>query len=181
MTKITVTEALAEIKTIQKRILSKRESVMRYFARDGQVRDPLEGEVGGSAGFVSRERQAVGDLEQRIVRIRCEIQRSNLTNTLTVGEQARTVAEWLNWRREISDGQKGFLRTMTAALNDVRQRALKSGRQVKQGGEQKVELTEIVIAINERELAAENEKIEAVLGELDGKLSLANATTTIEV
>src|SRR5579863_1653454 len=66
MRQLTITEALAEIKTINKRLESKRESVRNYIARDVRVRDPLEKE-GGSAEFIKRERQAIIDLEERIV------------------------------------------------------------------------------------------------------------------
>lgn len=178
MAKTTITEALAEIKTINARIGKKREAIMRYFARDTRLRDPLEAD-GGSVEFVRKERQAIADLEERIVSIRSAIQAANLSTNLTLGERSRTLSAWLNWRREIADGSKGFLNAMANTINQVRQQALKQGVAMveKDSGAQ----GEIVIAINEKALAGEVEKIEQLLGDLDGKLSLLNATTTIEV
>lgn len=180
MAKLTITEALAEIKTINARIQKKREAVMRYFARDGRLRDPLESD-GGSIEFVKRERQAIADLENRLVAIRCAIQASNLSTSVTVGEQSRKVAEWLNWRREVSEQAKQFLTTMTNTLTKVRQECLKQGWQITEKDTGQVQTGEIIVSVNERQLAKETEAMEQLLGELDGKLSLLNATTTIDV
>lgn len=180
MSKLTITESLAEIKTINARILKKREAVMRYFARDGRLRDPLESD-GGSIEFVKRERQAINDLENRLVAIRCAIQASNLASKVMVGEQSRSVAEWLNWRREVSEQAKNFLATMTNTLNKVRQECLKQGWQVTEKDSGATQTGEVIVSVNERQLAKETESMDQLLGELDGKLSLLNATTTIEV
>lgn len=53
---ITITEALAEIKTIGKRIDSKKQFVTSHLARQDGVKDPLEKD-GGSAELLKRERQ----------------------------------------------------------------------------------------------------------------------------
>ncbi len=174
----TITEALAEIKTINARIAKKQEAVTRYLARDARLRDPLEKD-GGSISFVRRERQAIGDLEERIVAIREAIQHSNLENTLAINGVERSIAGWLNWRREVSEGQRRFLGQLTQNIAGVRQKCLKEGYQVveKESDRQ----GDIVVALNEQKLTEETEAIETTLGVLDGKLSLLNATTTIEV
>lgn len=178
MAKLTITEALAEIKTINSRIIKKREAIMRYFARDTRMRDPLDKD-GGSVEFVSRERQAIKDLEERIVAIRSAIQTANLATVLVLGENKRTLAAWLNWRREISEASKAFLNAMAHSINQVRQQAIKASMTMvdKETGAQ----GEIVVAVNEKALAGEVEAIEQLLGDLNGKLSLLNATTMIEV
>jgi hypothetical protein len=119
MPQITITEALQEIKTIGKRLEKKRQSISQYLARDTRVRDPLEKD-GGSAKFITEERQAIADLEKRVIAIRIEIQRSNLAASLTVGTTARTVAEWLTWRREISAAQSTFLNGLVSGLSRLR-------------------------------------------------------------
>lgn len=179
MAKLTITEALAEIKTIKARIQKKRENVMRYFARDSRMRDPLSDD-GGSIEYVKRERQGIADLEERTVKIRSSIQAANLATTLTLGEKTRTLADWLNWRRDVSEGSKTFLAQMVGSLNSVRQQAQKQGISVsdKDSGSA---VPEIVVAVNEKQLAGEVEGIETLLGDLDGRLSLLNATTFIEV
>ena len=51
---ITITEALAEIKTISKRLEKKRESIFNFVGRQDGIRDPLEKD-GGSVEFIIRE------------------------------------------------------------------------------------------------------------------------------
>lgn len=178
MPKLTITEALAEIKTAQSRIAKKREAVMRYFSRDSRLRDPLEQE-GGSKEYVRKERQSIRDLETRIVRIRSAIQDVNLKTTLAINGSTKSVAEWLNWRREISNNQKSFLGQMAAALTQVRQNALRQGMTVTD--KESYAPGDVVISVSEQDLSKEIEEMETTLGTLDGKLSLLNATVTVEV
>ena len=179
MAKVTITEALADIKTVNARLDKRREAVMRYFARDARLRDPLEAD-GGSVEFVKRERQAIADLEARIVAIRTAIQNVNLTTKLTVGNKTQTVSEWLNWRREVSTKAKGFLDQMAATIVNARNQANKNSGRV-QDSESTAKPGDIVIAVSEKQLSEEIEGMAQLLGELDGKLSLINATCTIEI
>jgi hypothetical protein len=176
--KTTITEALAEIKTLNARIKKKREVVMVYLARDALLRDPHEKD-GGSLEFIKRERQAIADLEENIVRIREAIQQSNLESKLSINGDERSIAGWLNWRREVSDGQKKFLASLTQKITGIRQDSMRQGYQVVDKESDK--RGEVIIAINEQRLAEETESLEQTLGTLDGKLSLLNATTTINV
>lgn len=180
MSKLTITEALAEIKTIKARVEKKQANAMRYFARDTRVKDPLEAD-GGSVEFIKRERQGIKDLLARWITLRTQIQKANVSTSLKVGDQERTIADWLNWRREVSQLEKTFLVGMVNALNQVRAEARKQGTAVvdKESGVRDV--VEVVVAVNEQELAKQTEDMETMLGELDGKLSLINATTVIEI
>ena len=174
-----ITEALAEIKTIAARTIKKREAIMRYFSRDSRFRDPLEAD-GGSKEFVKRERQAIKDLEERLVKIRSAIQAINLRTSLAVNGTTRTVSEWLNWRREISNNAKGFLNLMAQQLNGLREAAKRQGTTITEK-ESTGQTAEILVSVNEQELAREIEEMESTLGTLDGKLSLLNATVSVEV
>lgn len=178
MSKLTITESLAEIKTATARIVKKREAVMRYFSRDSRLRDPLESD-GGSKEFIRAERQSIRDLETRIVSIRTAIQKSNLQTVLTIGAVTRNVSEWLNWRREISNGQKGFLNQMATTLTQIRQQVVRQGMAVTD--KENAAPGDVIVAVSEQELAKDIEDMEGVLGVLDGKLSLLNATVTIDV
>ena len=53
---ITITEALAEIKTVGKRVEKKREFIKSFLARQDGIKDPLEKD-GGSYQAIARERQ----------------------------------------------------------------------------------------------------------------------------
>ncbi len=176
-TKLTITEALADIKTTSARIKKKKEVVMRYFARDSKLRDPLENE-GGSKEFVRRERQGIKDLEEKVVLLRSAIQQLNLNTELTIGDEKKTVTQWLNWRREIANDQKAFLSQMANQLSALRQQATRQGLAVTDKDSNNP--GDVLVMVNEKELAGEIEKLEEILGSLDGKLSLLNATTFIE-
>jgi len=186
---MTITEALAEIKTINKRLEKKTGAVGQYLARDSRVRDPLEKD-GGSADWIARERQAIWDLEKRIISIRTAIQRVNLTTSCTVNGTSRTLAEWLTWRREVSAGQQKFLSLLINGIRNVRAQVQKEGGRVLALASASAEVNtssdpkappDVVVNVDERDLLEAQENLEQTLGELDGKLSLLNATTTIEV
>ena len=178
---ITITEALAEIKTILKRLEKKRQSIGDYLGRQDAVRDPLE-KSGGSPAFIMQESQAISDLETRIIALRRGIQRANDTTVLAINGVSRTVSEWLTWRRDVAPGRQKWLAQLRNALGQIRQQAQRANATVVQAsasvGENKP--TDFIINIDERKLAADIEQIEDTLGQLDGKLSLLNATTTIQ-
>ena len=187
MSKLTITEALQEIKTIGKRLDKKRKSVVPYLIRDSRARDPLAKD-GGSEAFVKSERQSIHDLEERVIAIRTAIQRSNLDSQLQLGEQKRSVAEWLTWRREISGNQVSFLKEITNGLTRVRDETTKKGGKFIAAQAVAVNDSytpdgppEFVVNVDERALLSETDSLEQMLGDLDGKLSLFNATTVIDV
>jgi hypothetical protein len=183
---MTITEALAEIKTIGKRLEKKKSGVLGNIGRDSRLLDSFEG---GSVEYVKRERQAIADLEKRIIAIRTAIQKSNLTTTATVGKETMTVGEWLTFKREVASGRQGFLSLINQAVQQIRAKVNKEGGRVNVGAANATAIVEaspkpayeVILHINEKELLEEQEALETVLGELDGKLSLLNATTVIEV
>jgi hypothetical protein len=178
---ITITEALAEIKTIGKRLVSKRNAINPYLARQEGVRDPLERD-GGSAKYIAQERQAIGDLEERVIALRRGIQKANDTTSVTINGKARTISEWLTWRRDVAPGQKEFLSNLRNNLGNLRNQARQQNAALISAtaitGETKP--TDIVVNVDEAAINSEIEAIEDTLGQLDGQLSLKNATVTID-
>lgn len=178
---ITITEALAEVKTIGKRITKKQQSIMPYIGRQDGVKDPLEKD-GGSPEFIKRERQAIGDLEKRIIEIRRGIQRANDETSLTINDTTMTVSEWLTWRREVVPIRKQTLEQFRNGIGQLRAQASRGNAAVVQANAISGELkpTDYIINISEKDLAEQIEVLEDTLGQLDGKLSLLNATTQIK-
>jgi hypothetical protein len=189
---VTITEALAEIKTITKRLATKREFVTSYLLRHEEIRDPLEKD-GGSGTMIARERQAIADLEQRIVDIRAAIARSNEATKISIGGRTRTVTEWLAWRKEVAPGVSLFLRDLRNRIEGVRKMQVE-GRvprtdprlaalavQATAIANKSEKPPEIIVNLDEKELAKDSEAHEDILGQLDGQLSLKNATTEIRV
>lgn len=177
---LTITEGLAEIKTIDKRLAAKRASVLAYITRQAGLRDPLDKD-GGSAQFIERERQAIDDLEARKIAIRRGIQRANDETPITLGDETRSISEWLTWRKEVLPSNKLFLAQIRNGLSMVRTQAARSGvAVVAVNTDKEPEAKDYIVNVNERELAEEIEALEEVEGSLDGQLSLKNATIIIE-
>lgn len=174
----TITEALADLKTIGKRLEAKRAFIQGCLMRQDALRDPHEA-AGGSRVVIARERQAIFDLETRSISIRRAIMRANDATTIKVGAYERTIHDWLVWRREVAPGQKAFLHAMATKIRMARDEMQKKGLQFATGAENKP--TDVIVNVTETELAAEIEQIEEILGTLDGQLSLKNATITIDV
>lgn len=174
-----ITEALQELKTIQKRILAKREALLPFIARPNQLKDPFEKD-GGSYSYIKRERQSISDLENRFVKIRTAIQRVNLTTFLSLDGTDMSIAEWTTWRRDMAAGQKDFLFKLSNGIKGLRQETVKKGNKLVDASTQPGE-TDVVVHLNEKELLEEQDQLEKRLGDLDGKLSLLNATTFVEI
>lgn len=175
---IMITEALAEIKTIGKRIASKQQFIAGYLARQDGIKDPLEKD-GGSQTVIARELQAIGDLNTRIIAMRRGIRLANEATQVQIEGAQRSIADWLIWRREIAPTQKAMLADIRGKVAGVRENAKRQSFNVVTPGNTPAQPTDLVININEGQLAKDAEDIENILGQLDGQLSLKNATTPI--
>lgn len=129
---LTITEGLAEIKTVGKRLAKKRQFVSDYLFRQERMKDPFAKD-GGSEAAINATLQSIGDLENRIVRIRGAVAAANAIATLTIDGDARTVQDWLVWRREVAPGQQSFLASLRQTLQSVRQDAAREGLRVVEG------------------------------------------------
>ncbi len=172
-TTYTITEALADLKTIRDRIGKKQQFIYSHAARPSPIVDPLAGD-GGSEAVVARERQALGDLCARIVSIRTAIQAANLGNQLEVNGKTRSVAQWLSWRREVAKLEQETLIGITKKIDQTRAQTFSKD-------EKGQVVSQLAVAVSEMSLMEEVEALATTLGALDGKLSLFNATHTIEI
>jgi len=180
MTTITITEGLAELKTINKRIQKKEQYIQQYLIRQEKLKDPLEKD-GGSHEVIRRERQALDDLRERTVKLRTAIRGASEMNKIAVCGINRSIADWLTWRREVAQGAGQFLDLLRGTIATVRKQAAEKQLQVRQATETGAEPDDVIINISESGLAGEIEKHEEILGTLDGQLSLKDATTFITV
>jgi hypothetical protein len=176
MPTLTVAEALAEVATIGRRLEQKHCLIATYLLREQQYRDPLRGE-GGSAAVLARELASVRALHERMVLLRRLIQNAYERTTITFGEQTRSLADWLTWKREVSARRAGFLRKLSARITRARGEAARQGRERAAGDKP----ADVIVHLNETELAEDQESLEELLGYLEGQLALKNATLTIAV
>lgn len=175
-----ITEALAELKTIGKRIDKKRTFVGTYLTRPEGIKDPLAKD-GGTHKVIREEVQAISDLTLRIVNLRRAIQVANDTTMLTIAGTERSISEWLIWRRECAPIESRFLADLNSAIARARADAQRQGNRVVKDESDASAPTDTVVAIDESKLAKDLEKLEETLGDLDGKLSLANATVEVSL
>ncbi len=174
---MTITEGLAEIKTISKRLAKKRQFVLDNLFLEGRAKDPFENE-GGSTTVIVNARQSILDLEARIIDIRSAINKKNMEEEITITGITLTVADWILWRREVAPGQVNFLNQMRAGIANIRVQVTSKQMTLVEGV---AEPNQVSVFVKELALATEIEKLEETLGTLDGQLSLKNATVTIEV
>ncbi len=179
MSELTITEALQEMRTIDKRIEKKVDWIGQLAARNEKIRDPVEKE-GGSAAVIEQERQAIGDLHRRKVQLRLAINRANDQAVLTIAGETKSIAEWIVWRREVAPIQESILGGLRRGISNVRDQAKRAGTSIV-STQDAAEPGDIVVNISEVELAGEIETLEEILGNLDGQLSLKNATTVVNV
>jgi hypothetical protein len=179
MAKTTITEGLAEIKTTLKRVASKGQFIVGNVGRPEKIKDPLAKES-GSEVVVARERQAHTDLLERIVKIRGAIQKKNHETVVVVNGKSRSMADWLSWRKEAAPHLQSLLEGLMSAVGQLKTQTRRAGaRIVSEGASASPE--DIILHLSETGLAKEVEDLQKTLGDLDGKLSLINATTTIEI
>ena len=84
------------------------------------------------------------------------------------------------WRRDVAPKQKEFLSKVTQGLKGLRENSRRQGFNVVGIGGSPQTSTDVVVNISESEIAAQAERIEDTLGQLDGQLSLKNATTFVD-
>lgn len=171
----TITEALAEIKTVQKRIATQQEFVNNYLFRTDNLKDPLEKD-GGSPQAIAERLQSIGDLQNRVVELRTAIQKANDNTNITLEGETKTISDWLIWRREVAPHKERFLSRLASKLSDTRDLAK---RTVYRGLDQQDKQVDIIVNVSEDWLAKEREKLNNILGQLDGQLSLKNATVLV--
>jgi len=173
----TVTEALAELATIDKRLGKKSQDMLPYVARLEQIKDPFV-KTGGSEKYLTEQRQSFHDLMMRKINLRGAIARANSETMIQIGRQEMSVADWLVWKRECYGVKSGMLKGLLSQVQGARTEAQKRGVGfVKQ---ESVSVPEdIVVCLDEQALIEELDELEETYGRLDGLLSLKNATTTV--
>lgn len=177
--KITITEALSEVNLVKKKIAAKQEKIRGALVRADHVKDPFEKED-GSVEMIKREFQAIQDLSTRLQKIRAGISQTNISTTITIEGQTRSIHDWLVWRRELQKGEQGFIQICHSTVKQHVDSLMRQPQVVKDN-EGKATLVEYKINVDYAELLKRDHTITEILERLDGQLSLKNATITFEI
>ena len=178
MDKLTITEALAELKTIDKRIENKNTFVKNYLARQDMVKDPLEKD-GGSVNAIRAEIQSINDLLTRKIAIRGAIQTANQQNKVTIKGKEMSISDWIVWKREVHPQLKNLYNSLSSGIAGLRRDAMNKGVKVTDG-QTPAQPTDVIVNLNEQWLKTTIEELSEIEGALDGLLSLKNATVVVE-
>lgn len=177
---MTITEALAEIKLIEKKIESKKNFVLVNLTRFKNAPDVLSKENKTSSDVLKGEMQAIHDLYSRLIKIRTNIAEANLANFIDLGGESHSIHHWLSWKREVSEKYKELFASIHRGLKS----AIDSNGQRPQifkdetGG---VHLCELITNLDYQEYVKKHEETQDMIEKLDGLLSLKNAVVHINL
>lgn len=176
---VTITEALAELKTIDSKISSTEDFLQQYSFRQGSSIDPLADE-GGSDKVIPQRMQALKDLLERKVTIRSAVNNKNAETPLEVCGITRTVAEWIIWRRETFKREVMAFQKILGHVQEARRVCIEKSFTFIEGA-QPSKVTEVSCFVSEAGLSDKIEQLREIESTLDGKLSMLNATTTVTI
>lgn len=179
MEKLTITEALSEVNLIKKKVGAKQQKVLGALVRPAHTKDLYESD-GGSKKMIESEAQAINDLNRRLAKIRSAISDANLSNEITLGEDTRTIHDWLTWKREIVNSQIHFTKSVHTTVKNMMDKIAKEP-QVYVNEEGKQSLVQAVPNVDMAYWVRQEEILNEKLEQLDGKLSLKNATINISL
>lgn len=174
---LTITEALAEIKLIDNKITAKETFVLGNLYRAKHLPDPLA----DTKAKVEAEVQATMDLRRRRVKIRKAIAEANIKTEITIKASTLTIFEWLTWRREVSEKEKTFLRSIHVNIKRGIDSVTTAPKFYKDAESQENKIVELLPSLDYSVFANAEAEVQEMLDKLDGLLSLKNATVTIDV
>lgn len=175
---ITITEALAEINLIKKKIDDAEVGIRTMLVRASHVPDFYQ-EHGGAALMITKTQQSIRDLRTRFLSIRSGISKANIENQISVNGETKTIFDWLTWKREIYQPLEKALKEQ---IHTLKQSAEKEAARPEVWKDQdgRTQLVSYVRNADLKTLEDEYNRIVEVYGKLDGQLSLKNATIVIQ-
>lgn len=169
--KMTITEAMAELKLIDKKIQKKSDFILSNISSSDIVPDSLEGK---GKERIKSEFKSISDLNKEYINIKKAINIANSENNVTINNNTMTIQEWLNWKAYVYEREISLLNNTISLLNKKTEpRAYKD-----EDGNSKFEV--ITYNVDDEYISKEIETIMDSYERLDGQLSLKNATIVIE-
>lgn len=174
---LTITEALAEVNLLKKKIADSEMSVRSMLLRAEHVPDVFQ-EHGGSKEMVAKTQQSVSDMRRRLVEIRHKISKANIENEISINGRTMSIFDWLTWKREVYPSLESSLKTQLSDLQVAAKRETDSPQSWKDS-EGKIHLVVWLRNVDQKTLQDEYNSLVDTFGRLDGQLSLKNATINL--
>lgn len=179
MEKMTITEALSEINLLKKKVQAKEKAVSGLLVSAEHVKDPYADE-GGTAKFLEKEFQSIGDFRRRLIKIRSAISKANLENEITLAETTMSIQDWLTWKREVAKEETSLINTVCSTVKRFLDESTNKP-QCYQDSEGKPQLLKLKSNVDYAAFVRKQEKMTELFENLDGKLSLKNATIVVSI
>lgn len=178
-TEITITEALAEVNLIKNKIDSKKAYTKSLLYRGSHQMDGFA-DKGGADKVYTAEEQSIRDLRSRLVKIRAAISKANIETQIQIGDESRTIFDWLTWKRECYQDEATQLQIQINELQQLDARE-KSRPEVWKDEKGDTQIVRYVRNVSLADLQKRLETITDKFNRLDGQLSLKNATVRVTV
>lgn len=179
MERMTITEALSEIKLIEKKVEKKKEAIISAVSRIEHLADPYA-PYGGSQEFCKRENQAIHDLWGRLIKFREAIAKANIEQTITVEGITKTISQWLAWKREVQEQSLSYFQEIKNNISTVMRQVETQPKFYKtESGEPS--MVKVVFNVELSDINKQIENIVTIKEKLDGQLSLKNATVVVAI
>lgn len=177
MEQLTITEALSEVNLVKKKLEHKKKNALTLLTKPDHLPDVYAAQ-GGSAAFLKSETQSIDDLYRRLIRIRSAISKANIENDITLGGRTLSIHDWLTWKREVSKDETSFINTVVSMTKAQIEEVGKNPR-VFEDAEGKKQLLKVQSNVDYPAFIKKQEEMAVLFEQLDGKLSLKNATIVV--
>ena len=179
MEQMTITEALSEVNLVNKKLEHKKKNALTLLVKADHAPDPYANE-GGTAEFLKREFQSIDDLHRRLIKIRSSISKANIENEITLGNRTQSIHDWLTWKREVSKPETSFINNVVNNTKSLLDENSKQPR-VYESADGKKELLKLTPNVDYASFVKKQEELATLFEQLDGKLSLKNATIVVTI
>lgn len=172
---MTITEALKEIKFLEKKINDKAQKLRAACCEMDYSGQPFTyGDESEQRAVVNGLQQSIVDMTNEIERLSISVNKTNLETNVSVNGKERSIASWILRRRKLCSLE-------VRAWNSLTDNGLKPQAQSikNENGESVAVVTNPKKFYDEKKKNEVIESLENEANEIDGKLEVVNATTTL--
>ncbi len=166
-----IIEALKELPLIKKKINTNRQRIADYCCLYSFEDSPF-GDIGDHQKNFDSLLQSSEDLVKRYERIKLALSITNAGIKVTINNEEKTIAEWITYRTETGEIQKSIYKSLQVETAQARLRntAVDLDKGLKRTS-----------FYDEKKRNDNIDHVEDLLGSIDAKLEVVNATTDLSV